>query len=286
MKKAILLSAGLSAVVTALLVLSWVEISDQMQQPKADVYHDVQSETLKETREILVHLPKGYSAEKQYPVIYVLDGGSNDFSLAAVVEILSQTATVKPTIVVGIPNTYRNRDLTPPFMFRQTGGAQKGEGNRFLTFLETELFPMIASKYATSGHRLLVGHSRGGLYAFYAALEKPSLFDAVFCFSPAFWRDDQAMVQRVDKKRSTDFILLPWLYLSLGTEENDKMKQGFASMLTVLEAKVPGRFTGVYTEQANHHNNLYQSAPKALAAWAKWQGAGATTEATPTNPGK
>lgn len=60
-----------------------------------------------------------------------------------------------------------------------------------------------------------------------------------------------------------------FLYLSLGTEENDKMKMGFEAMINLIEKKDS---TGLnahyfYTQNADHGTNAYYSIPLALRIW-------------------
>ena len=70
----------------------------------------LQSNILGQERELIIHLPGGHGHEKRYPVLYVLDGSSQDQPLADKLESLFAEGLVPPTIVVGIPNmSARNR---------------------------------------------------------------------------------------------------------------------------------------------------------------------------------
>ena len=93
------------------------------------------SKSIGETRSVLVGLPKSYSvSHRGYPVIIVLDGEANFRPAMTVVSELSLLGHIPESIVVGIPNTDRLRDLTPPGL--SVSGSSKNEGgDRFLDFL-------------------------------------------------------------------------------------------------------------------------------------------------------
>jgi hypothetical protein len=81
----------------------------------------ISSASLGEQREYLVHLPESYGREpnQRYPVIYVLDGSSQDMHTAASAALMARIGVTPEVIVVGIPNIDgkgRQRDYTPPGM--------------------------------------------------------------------------------------------------------------------------------------------------------------------------
>src|SRR5687768_2131202 len=98
----------------------------------------MQSTSLGESRSILVGLPRSFAttaAGRTYPVIIVFDGEGNFRSSMTVVSELASLGHIPESIVVGIPNTNRLRDLTPPGL--SVSGSSKSEGgDRFLDFLE------------------------------------------------------------------------------------------------------------------------------------------------------
>lgn len=266
MKKNVI-TISLTAFFTALIVLSIFEIIAQQEQLEADVLVELDSEILNEKRNILIHLPRGYDASLTYPVLYVLDGSSQDFRMAGLAEILNIAETVPEMIIVGIPNTNRNRDLTPHYIYQETGGEALGQGDQFLSFLVHEVVPYIDKNYPTNGYKMLAGHSRAGLFSFFAYLERPNSFDAYFNFSPAFWRDGSIIVEKAQNtlpfSRDDTFV-----FMSLGTDENDKMKSAYSQMTQLIDEKnLP--FIHRYTPKANHGNNLFYSTPLALKLWAE-----------------
>jgi len=57
--------------------------------------------------------------------------------------------------------------------------------------------------------------------------------------------------------------------LSIGSEENEKMKAGFSAMETVLKRNFLRGFNwhSTYTPHENHATNSYVSVPMALKKW-------------------
>lgn len=268
MKKT-LLTVLITMVITAIAVLTIFEMIAQRKQLDADVQEDIDSSILGEQRKLLIHLPSGYDPSLTYPVMYVLDGSSQDFRIAGIADLLKRAEIVQDMIIVGIPNTDRNRDLTPHYILQDTDGEVFGGGDKFLSFITDEVIPFIESKYPANPYRMLAGHSRGGLFTYYAYLERPEIFDAVFCFSPAFWRDGSIILEKAQQFYSSEERENPFIFMSLGTEENDKMTKAYKAMTNFLDGKGVMNVVHTYTQGANHGNNLYYSTPMALKRWAE-----------------
>lgn len=255
--------------ITGISVFQVFKIIVEMDEPVADIQEEIDSNILAEKRELLIHLPVGHDPSQSYPVMYVLDGSSQDFRIASIAEILNRAGIVEKMIIVGIPNTDRNRDLTPHYILQDTDGEIFGKGDEFLSFISDEVIPFIESKYAVNEYRMLAGHSRAGLFAFYAYLEQPETFDALFCFSPAFWRDDSIILEKAKTFYSSTIRENPYIFMSLGTEENDKMKKAYGAMTNFLNGIMVGNIVHTYTPEANHGNNLFYSTPIALKRWSE-----------------
>jgi uncharacterized protein len=164
----------------------------------------IKSSVLGEDRVILVRTPVGYDANKQsYPVLYMTDGDAHMAHTASTVEFLARNGRMSETIVVGIVNTDRTRDLTPttPVQKGATGAPQNptaGGADNFLKFLETELIPDIEKRYRVRPYRSLAGHSLGGLFAMHAMLTRPQLFNSYVAVSPSLQWDSQVTVKRAE----------------------------------------------------------------------------------------
>lgn len=255
----------LISAVAVLTIMEFIAQNDQL--AGADVQEHIDSSILVEQRKLLIHLPSEYDPSQSYPVMYVLDGTSKDYQIAEISEILNRAEIVEDMIIVGIPNTDRNRDQTPHYIFQDTDGDILGEGDKFLSFLSDEVIPFIESKYQVNQYRMLAGHSRAGLFTYYAYLEKPEIFDALFCFSPAFWRDNSIILEKAKSFHAQARKENPFIFMSLGTKENDKMMKAFNAMTNFLDAKMVKNVVHTYTPEANHGNNVYYSTPIGLKKW-------------------
>ncbi len=164
------------------------------------------SAVLKEDRAFYVHLPSSYGESKAnknvaYPVIYLLDGDVHRWkAFVGVLEGLSHATLekqVQESIVVAIPNTNRNRDLTPTVLPEWTFDGQvldrfeqSGEALQFLEFIKTELMPQIDKIYRTSDKKVLVGESFGALFGANVLLKDVKVFTDYLLIDPTSLWDD------------------------------------------------------------------------------------------------
>lgn len=154
------------------------------------------SEVLQEQRVIYVNLPEDYNpdSEEKWDVIFVTDGEWNTESTHFIHGFARYENFIPHAIIVGIPNTYieganqRNRDFLPVHKEQSPGS---GKADQFLEFLRKELIPYINKKYRAGENRTLIGHSFGGVFAMYALLSKPDLFENYIATDPPFhWNND------------------------------------------------------------------------------------------------
>jgi len=239
------------------------------------------SKILDEEREVIVHLPEGYdrNPEQRYPVIYVLDGSSQNIHTAKSAALMARIGVVPEVIVVGLANTSganRERDYTPPFMRIDIDepDSPMGGGEAFLAFLKNEAIPLIEKTYRTAPYRMLAGHSRGGLFVAYSLLADSNLFHARFAHSPALWRDDALMVSKL-----TDFLasapnLHTFFYISMGDKENDKMMAAYKNSIVSFEMHSPEglRWYAEVTVGADHYSNPELATPVGFRKlYSHWQ---------------
>ena len=222
------------------------------------------SKTLNEEREVIVHLPKSYerNAEQRYPVIYVLDGSSQDIHTANSAALMARIGVMPEVIVVGLPNTSaanRERDYTPPFMRIDIDepDSPMGGGEAFLAFLKNEAIPLIEKTYRTAPYRMLAGHSRGGLFVAYSLLADSNLFHARFAHSPALWRDDALIVSKLADFLAAAPNLQSFFYMSIGDKENDKMMAAYKNAIASLKMNSPEglHWHADITLGADHYSN-------------------------------
>jgi predicted alpha/beta superfamily hydrolase len=235
-------------------------------------HRTIRAEKIGQTYDLFVSLPDNYAASgKAYPVLYVLDGWH--FPLMSYFQnnnIYSER--MRPVIIVNIghglnvnPMPLRARDFTPTHLPDEptSGGAAA-----FLDFLEKEIIPFIDRTYRTlPTDRALLGHSYGGLFALYALVERPGLFQRIIAASPvAGWSDNLLAARARQTLKSLQTPVR--LDLSAGNE-GDLERQlligttAFARILDELKpANLNYRFT-VYTGE-NHNSVRFASFPPAL----------------------
>lgn len=245
--------------------------------PEGVLSTTLHSKILDQDRELYVHLPIGYDSARKYPVLFVLDGGQQDYIMTQSLDSLSRSGSVPPTIVVGIPNMLaenRTFQLVPPFMLsdHEDASSAPGTADTFLEFMETELIPFVEQKYNVTGQRLLAGNSRGGLLVLYSLIQKPDLFAGRFCFSTPLWRQNKLLVSKV-----TDFInsgkeMNSYLYMSAGSEETENIRGGLEAMTQVLKDKAPSGLVwhSNMTPGADHQSNSRMSASHAIQHWGEY----------------
>jgi len=232
------------------------------------------SEVLGEVRDYLVYLPASYRdrlfTSQSYPVLYLLDGRTHFQSATGVVQFMSEgpngNRQVPEMIVVAISNTNRTRDLTPTNTKRGYDGtkeetlASSGGADNFLRFIREELFPKIESDYRTLPHRVLVGHSFGGLLALYALLDQPDMFQSYVAIDPSLWWDDQVLTERARNIFVPNHGRRASVYISLanspdlGFGDPDLMELAGRTFAYVLDAAATPSFrtTLQYFENEDH----------------------------------
>ena len=232
----------------------------------------LRSVVLGEDRQLIVHPPESYGRDpsRRYPVIYVLDGSSQDGHTATSAALLARIGVMPELIVVGLPNVSgegRQRDYTPPFMRQDVdeAGSAMGRGDRFLQFIKTEVVPAVDREYRTTEVRMLAGHSRGALLVTYSLMQEPDLFQARLAHSPALWREDAVMVKTLDAHLASHPASGAF-YMSMGGEEVERMVEAFDRMREVLTRRAPAtlRWQADRIPGANHQKNGEWATPVGL----------------------
>lgn len=237
----------------------------------------LRSAVLNEQRVLNVVLPDGYASDSaaRYPVVVVLDGSADEdlLHVAGLVQFASMpwVGWLKPSIVVGIANVDRKRDLTFPTTiakdkadFPTTGGSAA-----FLRFLADEVLPAIDSAYRTDGQRLLIGQSLGGLLATEALLTRPGLFSRYLIVSPSLWWDDGSLLRRHAEGTVAAGAAPQQVYIAVGKE--GRVMEGQAKRLAALLRKDQRIRVGFgHLPRLDHATILHQAAMDGL----RWMGKG------------
>ncbi|CAM1343420.1 alpha/beta hydrolase [Tenacibaculum amylolyticum] len=275
--KKILLSIVTTIVLSMIIAAFSLEYYVQSNKYDDVVLATINSKKMHEERTVIIHLPENYEQNKNktYPVMYVLDGTSQDGHTFAKIDLLSKINEFPEAIVVGIPNTSgnRSRDFTPHYMKidLEDEDSKKGNAHNFLAFIEKELVPYINSNYRTNGFQTISGHSRGGLFVLYAFIEKPELFNGYISYSPAFWREDIFIAEKTKAFLNENKVKDKFIFMSIGDGENEKMKNGYNVIHNLLNKELHSSLNSnniaLYsqtTTNANHGSNPYKSTIYAL----------------------
>jgi enterochelin esterase-like enzyme len=159
-----------------------------------DVQYD--SKTLGTRRQMGVYTPPGYSADKKYPVLYLLHGLGEAYGqwiywcrANDVIDNLIADGKIKPMIVV-FPNGDSKLTFGDTSKANRSGRADGFEGYRkpFEDDLLKDIIPYIDSHYSTladSEHRAIAGLSMGGGQSLNIGLYNLNTFAYVGGFSSA-----------------------------------------------------------------------------------------------------
>ncbi|MES2307023.1 MAG: alpha/beta hydrolase-fold protein [Gemmatimonadota bacterium] len=161
-------------------------------QPPAARAFLINSAILKETRRIFVALPASYEktgASRRYPVAVVVDGELNLAPVMAVSSQLALTGQIPEMVLIGIENSNRLRDLTPPGLSVSGSTTHEG-GDRFLDFIERELLPAVDRQFRGGLPRTFIGHSSGGILATWLAATRSTFLCVLAIDTPVALGDN------------------------------------------------------------------------------------------------
>jgi len=219
--------------------------------------HTFYSSILKEERTIWVYNPgpdKSHAGSgERYPVLYLLDAEEHFHATAGIIK--QMTGRWPGMIVVGITNTNRRRDLTPPSTAAKDSNS--GGADNFLQFIESELIPRVDSMYYTAPYRIFSGHSLGGLAVVHTLVNRPTLFNAYVAIDPSLWWDGQKLVG--DAQRILPHIKFSNTSLFVGRAKNMPPK-----MDSVAALNDNTQYTMLFRAVTAFVNDLRTTSPEGL----------------------
>ena len=247
------------------------------------------SETLKEYREIWVHLPAEGKEGEKYPVLYVLDAPEQFSPITGIVSHLELWDMPK-TIIIGIPNTDRMRDFTPTVVPPSPGEPydKSGEYENFINFMECELAPYLKNKYPVDEMSTIVGHSTAGLFVVSAYVTHPRVFDKYLAIDPSLWWDDEAFVATSEKLLQKDNYQNKSLHITvansyevdtvsvrrMNTKQTASLRANLNFHDILVENKTHLDVTWEYYPEDDHRSLIIPSmygGIKSLFSWYKFQ---------------
>lgn len=198
----------------------------------------INSVVLGEERAINVSVPPGYAESlDSYQVMYVIDGANEVIGL---VNYLAAYGVCPEMIIVSIEEVNSSRDMFPskPLYRKGTQPAKPwfnkkednqlrvsrpdekvGEADKYLLFIEKELFPYIEKNYRTVPYRICCGHSKGGLCVTHAFLSHTNLFNAYIALSPSLYWDDGLVMKTAEEKLTGIDLKHRLYYFDIGGNE-------------------------------------------------------------------
>lgn len=190
------------------------------------VIDEIQSAELAEKRILNIYLPEGYNKNDtvKYPVVYLLDGSSDEDFIPVVGLYQFYTFPwinrVPKSIVVGIATVDRRRDFTYPTTIEADKNKYPttGHSEKFINFIQKELKPYIEEKYKTIPSSAIIGQSLGGLLATEILLKKPELFNEYIIISPSIWWDNGSILKLPSPVLSEHFNRKTNIYIGVGKE--------------------------------------------------------------------
>jgi predicted alpha/beta superfamily hydrolase len=182
-----------------------------------------------------VGLPASYGKDpaRRYPVVYVTDGYWDFPKITNMGGGLSYDRVVPEFITVGLGyagsdlnfGDLRRWELSPaPF---GDNGEMSGHAADFLETLKTSIIPRVDAEYRTDpSYRVLAGTSLGGLFALYAMLSSPTLFQAYIAATPAVTVGDDWLFRYEDRFARSGTALKARLYMTVGGNESPAYLNG------------------------------------------------------------
>ena len=227
------------------------------------------SAAMGETRRINVYLPPTYAeqSEARFPVLYMPDGGvAEDFPhVANTLDAGIRAGEIVPMLLVGIENTQRRRDMTPPTTVDEDRKVWPivGESAKFRAFLRDELVPEIDRRYRSNGDTAIIGESLAGLFIVETFFEAPGLYDTSIALSPSLWWNAHALVDAAPARLQARAPQRERLYLS-AADETDIVPH-VATLADALKAHAPATLQWTHEPRPDlRHDNIYRSLAPSL----------------------
>jgi uncharacterized protein len=185
------------------------------------------SKNVGDSFEIYISVPRSFSPKETYNIVYYCDANLKSGKyLRQLLSTGDYDTTLKNEIFVGIGHTgnfhvLRRRDfILPTIHGKDTIGRDKnyGQVENFYAYLKDELIPAVNVKFKTNvDSNSIVGHSLGGLFAFFCLFKADNLFAKYFALSPALWVDNYSIYSF--NKISGGLPAEKYLYFVSGSEE-------------------------------------------------------------------
>ncbi|MEM6686173.1 MAG: alpha/beta hydrolase-fold protein [Bacteroidota bacterium] len=222
----------------------------------------IKSKKLNETRDIQLYVPEGYSDDKVYPIIVVLDAHYLFESVVANSKYYSYWDEMPECIVVGI-NQYKTEERERDCMYADASGLPEQKGEKFFEFIGMELIPFVEKNYNTANFKMIVGHDLTANFANYYLFKEVPLFDAYINLSPYFAPKMEGRIAT----RLAEFDTKKFYYLATSDEDTKKAAQRIRGLHEDLKQLTNENIFYYYDDftEANHNSLAVQAIPRAMS---------------------
>ena len=227
---------------------------------------------LGETRTVNVFLPPEYATDstRAFPVLYMPDGGlDEDFPhVVNTLDSLARLGEVPPTVVVGVPNTERRRDLTPPTTVAKDSAIapRVGGAAAFRGFLRDELVPEVTRRYRVTGDRAIVGESLAGLFIVETVLREPALFPRAIAVDPSLWWNHESLLHDAAGLLARPAGTARRLYVTGANAEGNGTTT--AQLADTLRAAAPAELAWTYVPRPDlTHPTIFRATLPGALVW-------------------
>lgn len=204
------------------------------------------SKSVGDNFEIYISFPHAYNLNDTYNVVYYCDANLKSGKRLRNFISDSQFKNLEKTIFVGVGHignyhVLRRRDFVlPTINGKDTVGrnGNYGQVEKFYSYLKTELIPSINSKFKTNADsNSILGHSLGGLFAFFCLFQADNLFSKYFSLSPALWIDNYS-IYKFNRIQDGGFSQNKYLYFAAGSKETvNKILKGTDELKHFLDQR-------------------------------------------------
>lgn len=231
-------------------------------------YFELKSEIIEQTYHLYVSQPPNLDEGRQYPTLYLLDGGLT-FPILAGYHHYLRLQGFPPMIIVGISygttdwrqGNQRSRDYTIQHAdLDYWGGAEN-----YHKILETEIFPLVEQNNPVNPQRrILFGQSLGGQFVIYSALNRPNQFWARIASNPAL---NQNLDEFLTADKAPEINNLPTLIITLAEFDNEAVKPSTLQWMEhwKVQDNAPFNLHTVYLVDQGHFSAITESFRKSLS---------------------
>jgi predicted alpha/beta superfamily hydrolase len=140
-----------------------------------------------------------------------------------------------------------------------------GHSADFISFIASELQPMIQARYKTTPDKYLIGQSLGGLLATEILLRNAQLFTHYLIVSPSLWWDNESMLNEAEVLFAQQPDTDRYVFVAVGAHEDKIMQREAMALAEMLKRSKKKHLKTDFLsmEEENHatilHNCIYEA---------------------------